>query len=213
MASERRGTFIVFEGPDHVGKTTQVELLQNFLLEKDEKVIALSFPDRSTPIGTILDSFLKGRLHLAPEAAHLLFSANRWELAVSIKRLLATGFTVIVDRYAYSGIAYSVAKKTVSMEWASQSDIGLPAPDVVLYMLMDTKKLAERQGYGDEIFDKIEFQEAVVSAYSVIRANSYEHWYKVDADDTIENIHQRIRDHVLSIIKHNDHVEKKIKFI
>lgn len=47
---------------------------------------------------------------LNDETVHLLFSANRWEKLKEIKELLASGKTLVIDRYAFSGVAYSAAK-------------------------------------------------------------------------------------------------------
>lgn len=47
---------------------------------------------------------------LSDEAIHLLFSANRWERANNIMKLLEAGTTLIVDRYCYSGVAFSASK-------------------------------------------------------------------------------------------------------
>ena len=44
------------------------------------------------------------------EAVHLLFSMNRWEMKKQLTDILASGTNVVCDRYAYSGVAYSVAK-------------------------------------------------------------------------------------------------------
>lgn len=47
---------------------------------------------------------------LSDEAIHLLFSANRWERANHIIKTLEAGTTLVIDRYCYSGVAYSAAK-------------------------------------------------------------------------------------------------------
>lgn len=51
---------------------------------------------------------------LPDEAIHLLFSANRWERAKNIIQSLENGITVIVDRYCYSGVAFSAAKGNIT---------------------------------------------------------------------------------------------------
>ena len=92
---------------------------------------------------------------LSDQTAHLLFLANRWELNNEIIELLNDGYFVILDRYIYSGIAYSLAKyeysKTANnsgviasttaseqmgdVEWLYGPDKGLPKPDLTLSLI------------------------------------------------------------------------------
>lgn len=65
---------------------------------------------------------------------HLLFSANRWEAVKSLKARLNEGETLVCDRYAFSGVAFSAAKGTLDLEWCKNPDRGLPAPDAVIYL-------------------------------------------------------------------------------
>jgi dTMP kinase len=62
----------------------------------------------------------------------------------------------VSDRYAYSGVCYSVAKG-LSFDWCLGADRGLLKPDLVFYIDMSAADLAKRSGYGDERFEKIEF--------------------------------------------------------
>jgi hypothetical protein len=67
-------------------------------------------------------------------AVHLLFSANRWEAVKSLKARLNAGETLVCDRYAFSGVAFTAAKGTLDLEWCKNPDRGLPAPDAVIYL-------------------------------------------------------------------------------
>jgi dTMP kinase len=61
--------------------------------------------------GKTLNEYLQNRdFHYPDEAVHCMFSANRWEMKDEIVRELKAGKTIICDRYAYSGVAYSAAK-------------------------------------------------------------------------------------------------------
>ena len=68
------------------------------------------FPDRSTNIGAIINSYLGCKKELEDHVVHLLFSANRWEMEKEIINTLMSGTSVLIDRYAYSGVAFSAAK-------------------------------------------------------------------------------------------------------
>ncbi|ETS86121.1 hypothetical protein PFICI_04146 [Pestalotiopsis fici W106-1] len=158
-----RGAFIVFEGMDRAGKTTQAKLLQQRCIEEGKNVKFMRFPDRTTPIGQMIDAYLKGQTEIEDHVIHLLFSANRWEAIKSIQTALASGQTIICDRYYHSGIVYSAAKQNPSLplSWAKAPEVGLPRPDLVLFLDLEEQVARERGGWGGEIYEKGEMQRRV----------------------------------------------------
>ncbi|EFZ04241.1 thymidylate kinase domain protein [Metarhizium robertsii] len=159
----KRGAFIVLEGLDRSGKTTQVKLLEQRFVEEGKKVRVMRFPDRTTPIGQMIDAYLKSDVQMEDHVIHLLFSANRWEAVDQIKTLLAAGTTVISDRFYHSGIVYSAAKLNPSLplSWARAPERGLPRPDVVLFLDLDEETARARGGWGGELYEKAEMQKRV----------------------------------------------------
>jgi dTMP kinase len=105
--SAKRGLFVLFEGVDRCGKTTQAKLLTEKLNALGEKAIFMRFPDRDTAIGGQLNAYLARAAELDDHAVHLLFAANRWEKKADILSALRAGTHVVMDRYAYSGVAFS----------------------------------------------------------------------------------------------------------
>jgi len=79
MARQHRGLFVLFEGVDRCGKSTQARLLAEHWARSGQPVVSTRFPDRSTTIGGVINSYLRRELELDDHAVHLLFSANRWE--------------------------------------------------------------------------------------------------------------------------------------
>ncbi|KAL2159049.1 hypothetical protein VTH06DRAFT_2808 [Thermothelomyces fergusii] len=158
-----RGALIVLEGLDRSGKTTQVKLLEQRFVELGRKVKVMRFPDRTTPIGQMIDSYLKSQVEMDDHVIHLLFSANRWEAANTITSLLSAGVTVLCDRYYYSGIVYSAAKQnpTLTLCWARAPEVGLPRPDLVLFLDLDENQAKARGGWGAEAYEKAEMQRRV----------------------------------------------------
>ncbi|RYO77820.1 hypothetical protein DL764_010176 [Monosporascus ibericus] len=158
-----RGAFIVFEGMDRAGKTTQAKLLQVRFIESGREVRFMRFPDRTTPIGRMIDSYLRGQSEVEDHVIHLLFSANRWEAVNKIKAELAAGHTVICDRFYHSGIVYSAAKQlpSLSLSWAKAPEVGLPRPDVVLFLDLEEAVARRRGGWGGEVYEKGEMQRRV----------------------------------------------------
>ncbi|VBB74972.1 Putative thymidylate kinase [Podospora comata] len=158
-----RGALIVLEGLDRSGKTTQVKLLEQRFVELGKSVKVMRFPDRTTPIGQMINSYLTSQTTMSDHVIHLLFSANRWEAASLITSLLSHGTTVICDRYYYSGIVYSAAKHNplLPLSWARSPEVGLPRPDLVLFLDLDELEAKKRGGWGGEVYEKAEMQRRV----------------------------------------------------
>ncbi|OAX85408.1 thymidylate kinase [Emergomyces africanus] len=156
----QRGALIAVEGLDRAGKSTQCAILQKTLQEEGYEVKYRRFPDRTTEIGKLINAYLVGNVHLDDHSIHLLFSANRWEAAAEIQQDISNGITVIVDRYSYSGAVYSAAKNApgLSLEWAWQPEIGLPRPDVWLFLNISPEEAAKRGGYGLEKYENSTLQ-------------------------------------------------------
>lgn len=113
MGSMKRGALIVVEGVDRSGKSTQCKKLVESLEKRLIKAKLLGFPDRSTLTGKLIDDYLRNKdCKLNDHTIHLLFSANRWENFEKMKSLLYDGVTLVIDRYSYSGIVFSGAKKS-----------------------------------------------------------------------------------------------------
>lgn len=199
------GLLIVFEGLDKSGKTTQARLLQQYLESRGMPVALLAFPDRSTPIGGLIDEFLQKRVPLDDHAIHLLFSANRWELAGRMKTLLRDGYFVIVDRYFFSGIAYTMAKNTCDEIWCQWPDVGLPRPDVIFYLDCEIEESGGRRGFGGEIYETATFQGRVKKAYhDMISTQVHFNWQVVPAGLSVPEVREEICKFVESILDARD---------
>jgi len=189
MNGMKRGALIVFEGCDRSGKTTQCLKTCQKLSEEGGKVELLKFPNRTTTIGKMIDNYLKQSVELDDHTIHLLFSANRWESFKYMKDLLMSGTTVIVDRYAYSGVAFTAAKG-LDIEWCRQPDIGLIKPDKVIYMTVTGDQASKRSQFGEERYEKIEFQNKVKKIF--LQLQDQEYWQVVDGDADIETVHSDV---------------------
>ncbi|KAK0497470.1 thymidylate kinase-domain-containing protein [Armillaria luteobubalina] len=204
-----RGAFIVIEGLDRSGKTTQTADLREKLVASGSAVKLHKFPDRTTSIGKMIDSYLQSKSELDDHAIHLLFSANRWELAFTIEDLLESGTTVLCDRYAFSGIAFS-ASKGLPYEWCRSPDIGLPAPDLVLFLDITPEKARERGGYGNERYEEEEMQRRVREQYKRIESENVVQWTTIDAGREREEVAADIWAHVKPLVDRIDHAVAKL---
>lgn len=108
----------------------------------------------------MINAYLQGEAEHSDESMHLLFSANRWEAVQGMLHDLQAGHTIVVDRYAFSGAVYSAAKDNphLSLEWCWNPDIGLPRPDLVLFLDISSENAAKRGGYGEERYEKQDMQ-------------------------------------------------------
>ncbi|TFY71270.1 hypothetical protein EVG20_g1716 [Dentipellis fragilis] len=194
-SSKKRGAFIVIEGLDRSGKSTQAATLVERLQAKHIAVQLQKFPDRTTTIGRMIDSYLRSESDLDDHTIHLLFSANRWELATSIEETLNAGTIILCDRYAFSGIAFS-ASKGLPFEWCRAPDVSLPAPDLILFLDITPEKAKERGGYGEERYEKEETQRKVRQIFGRMAeetAAQYEksnhgRWVTIDASQSLEAV-------------------------
>ena len=111
-----RGIFIAFKGVDCTGKTSLCDgLVEQFIDETYYLVEHFEFPQRHLATGRILDCHLKKEIELDDHVLHHLFSAIRWEVSNLMKQMPTNHTPVFIDCYAVSGIAYSAAKKTLSL--------------------------------------------------------------------------------------------------
>jgi len=193
-----RGALIVLEGGDKCGKSTQCRQLVANLVAKGLKSELWRYPERSTAIGKVINDYLEKKIELEDHAVHLLFSANRWESVPRMKALLASGVTLVVDRYAFSGAAFTGAKAGFDLDWCRTPDIGLPAPDCVVYLTLNPDVAATRGDYGGERYEDTEFQFKVEKNFHKLREES---WRIMDASRSIAEIEADLLSLSLDVIK------------
>ena len=196
MAAKGRGAFICLEGIDHCGKTTHCQLLAEYLRGIGHAVSVVRFPDRETQTGRLIDAYLREHADVDDRAIHLLYSANRWERRAALERELAAGTTLVVDRYAFSGVAYTAAKG-IDVAWCMAPDAGLTAPDVVVYLRVDPAAAAARavgSGKSHERYETEPFQARVARVYaeSLIGRGGVL-WEVVGSSGSVTQTQQQIR--------------------
>ncbi|XP_004701949.1 thymidylate kinase isoform X2 [Echinops telfairi] len=189
----RRGALIVLEGVDRAGKSTQSRKLVAALCAAGHRAELLRFPERSTEIGKLLSSYLEKKSEVEDHSVHLLFSANRWERVPLIRDKLDQGITLVVDRYAFSGVAFTAAKESFSLDWCKQPDVGLPRPDLVLFLQLQLAEATRRGGFGQERYEDRAFQERALGCFQQLMQDPSLVWKTVDASRSIEDVHEEIR--------------------
>ena len=139
---------VVLEGLDGAGKSTQVKKLKEYLERRCPSLEYIHFPRYGAPVyGDLISRFLRGDFGtndtVHPQLVALLFAEDRHGAAPIIKKALAEGRTVLLDRYVYSNIAYQCAKlhnpeeKARLRDWIFNTEFGnfgLPVPDINIFL-------------------------------------------------------------------------------
>jgi dTMP kinase len=182
-------SFIVLEGLDGAGKSTQIRLLQEALGRRGQAFEYLHFPRFDTPIyGELIARFLRGELGAVdavnPYLVALIYAGDRQQAAPLIRRWLSEGKTVIVDRYVASNIAYQCAKLTDPAEkatlgaWIRELEYDrneIPKPDITLFLdvpfAFTQKSLAQNRAGDDREYlrGKADIHEASLDLQQAVR--------------------------------------------
>ena len=195
----RRGLFIVIEGCDRSGKTIIAQRLHKELFERFTlQSKTFRFPHKDTMIGQVLHKHLSGVQLLDGKLSHLLFAANRWEQAGLIKHYLERGLHVIVDRYSYSGAAFSNANYDLNLKWCMTVEADLPAPDCIIYLHVSHCEAIKRHGFGPTTDERKRIQDAV-------RTNFFRlmdpRWKYIDTDQVpLDDVFTQVLEYTLSQI-------------
>jgi dTMP kinase len=185
-------SFIVIEGLDGAGKSTQIKLLGNYLAQKGIACESLHFPRTYSPFfGELIARFLRGELgnleQVDPYVVALLYAGDRKDAADMLKGWLNDNKTIILDRYVYSNIAFQCAKLTSLSEqsklrnWIYELEFNyfaIPKPDLNIFLDVPfnftvSRLTKNREGMDREYLhgsvdiheDNLSFQEKVRQIY------------------------------------------------
>jgi dTMP kinase len=205
-ATTRRGALIVLEGVDRAGKSTQCAKMVDFLQSIGRPAELWRFPDRTTTIGEMINSYLSNATDIDDGCIHLLFSANRWEKKDQMMKKLQQGVTLVVDRYAFSGVAFTAAKGISGLhrEWCMAPDTGLIAPDVVYFLELSPEAAAARGGFGEDRYERPAFQQAVVKEFQHMKDVFSASWRNIDASGSVEEVHDVLKEDLRSVLERVD---------
>jgi len=176
-----KGTLVCFEGLDCSGKTTIVQKLLEILNFEEVKCVSFSFPNTLGPAWNVIQSYQREFIDMEPHAAHLLYSANRWGMQEAIIKYLDSGYVVLLDRYFYSGIAYSCGYAGLDLTWACNVESGLLCPDIVFYMNTNKEIRQSRLNIlnSADRFDTMKIQDKVEAVYKKLITDT---WIIVNGD-------------------------------
>ncbi len=195
--------FISFEGIDFSGKSTQIELLKDYLVEHNKKVEILREPGGTEISEKVRRILLDNKNEkMFAEAELLLFSASRAQLVrEKIRPYLQKGIYVISDRFHDSSTAYQGYGRGIPIEVVMKVHdlaIGETIPDLTLFVDIPVGIANERKKKKSKVkLDRIEladieFYNRVRSGYLEI-ARQEERFKVIDGTQTIETIQNQIK--------------------
>ena len=193
-----KGKFIVLEGPDRCGKSTQAKLLYNYFIAQRQDVVLTREPGGTPTAEKIRQIVLEPGLDVRPMAELLLYEASRAQhTQEKILPALQEGKIVICERYTMSTCAYQGYARGIDLKLIhTVNDIATTGlkPDLTLVFLMSDKYFTSR---GEYLFaDRLEredmqFRQDMRQGYKNL-VSTTENAYLLDADGDVDSIHQQV---------------------
>ncbi|HEX5761989.1 MAG TPA: dTMP kinase [Solirubrobacterales bacterium] len=190
--------FISLEGVDGSGKSTQARLLAEAL---GPQTLAIREPGGTDAAERIRSLLADPALEIDSFAELLLFSAARADLVARVIRpAVEAGRDVVADRFADSSVAYQGGARGLGTSHVlSLVDMTIDGlwPDLTILLRLDPETGLGRAG-GDDRFEAegIDLQRAVAEAYEEIALIARDRVAVVDADGTVEEVHERVMEAV-----------------
>ena len=195
------GKFIVFEGVDHCGKTTQIDLAEKWLTSRGHKVARFREPGGTETGEKIRGVLLDKTISVVPLCEMLLFMASRVQLLEQkIEPALNSGHVVLLDRYWFSTFAYQGIAGHLGGNRVTDLVLllGLRRPDLVIMLDGDPERLASRHlGTSDRIEAKgLEYQREVRDGYHrlALMRDAKDLFRVVNAEGLVEDVHAAVVD-------------------
>jgi dTMP kinase len=209
----RQGVFVVFEGGEGAGKSTQVTLLADALRAQGHDVVVTREPG-ATDVGARIRGLVLDRGNSpSPRAEALLYAADRaHHVATVVRPALARGAAVISDRYVDSSLAYQGAGRTLPVQeisWLSSWATGGLKPDLVVLLDVDPRVGLSRVDSRGGGVDRLEsesrsFHERVRYAFLDLAAADPKRYLVLDAARPPEEIAQAVAQRVTGLLATRD---------
>jgi dTMP kinase len=194
-----RGWFVVIEGIDGAGTTTQTARLEAALAARGRRVHATREPSTG-PVGRLLREILAGQHQPVDDTTlALLFAADRADhLQREIEPQLATGAIVISDRYDHSSLAYQGGSDPAQLDYVLGLNARARRPELTVFLDLPVEVAAARRaadGRPQELFDRLETQRRVAAAYHAVVARLRARGERIEVLDgtrPLDDLHQQI---------------------
>ena len=193
-----KGLVITFEGADGCGKTTQIELLKEYLTKKGEDVLLTREPGAKGLGEKLREILLNYDGDVSPVCESFLFLADRAQhVDCIIKPALKDGKIILCDRHTDSTVAYQGYGRGLDLERINMLNAiatsGLK-PDLTIVFDVDIETSMQRVGKEKDRMESagVEFFNKVRRGYLEIAKNEPDRVKVINSSDTIENIHKKV---------------------
>jgi len=194
----KKGLFITFEGADGCGKTTQIELLNKYLVEKGYETLLTREPGAKGLGVKLREILLNYDGEVSPNCESFLFLADRAQhIDCIIKPALEEGKIILCDRHTDSTVAYQGYGRGLDIERINYlnniATSGLK-PDLTIVFDIDVETSMKRVGKNKDRMESagIEFFNKVREGYLQIAEKEPNRVKIINSSDTIENIHKKV---------------------
>jgi len=188
------GKFIVVEGLDGAGATSQIKLLAQYLKKEKNKVHITREPTQYL-IGGLIKSWLANDWKSTPECLQLLFTADRaYHLDKEIIPLLKKGITVISDRYFFSTLAYGLLE-IEDKKWLFDINNKFLLPNFVIFVDSSPEVCIQRikdERFSVELFEKLEKLKKVRKSYLEV-LKEFKNIHIINGDKSIEDVFSDVK--------------------
>lgn len=187
-----KGTFIVIEGIDGTGKSTQAKRLGEWFRSQGREVVLSYEPTHGQWGKQLRDSMTQGRLS-ADKELELFIKDRKQHIATLIQPALDAGKVVILDRYYFSTMAYQGARGFDPQTIRERNEAFAPRPDLLLILDLDVDTAHRRIGVRGDSANEFEQREILTKCREIFLSLKHEDFAKViDANAGMDEVTQKI---------------------
>lgn len=194
------GKFIVFEGLDGSGQSTQAALLKDFLAGKGFEVVLTKEPTKDSQASREIRETLDKKIEITPQKLQELFTQDRREHLLNlIMPALKEGKMVISDRYFFSTFAYGVSSG-LELDWLIKINDEFLVPDLTFILKAKPETCVariEKRGSAKTLFEETKKLERVWKTYAVL-PERIENAYIIDGEKTVNGVFGDVKSFVHS---------------
>ncbi len=209
MSTENKGRFVVFEGIDGSGKSTQIQQIHH-QLEKSKYPVTSTFEPTDGPIGSLIRQMLAGKVEVDQRTIASLFAADRTDHLVNrekgVRAMVDQGRVVLCDRYYFSSYAYHALY--MKMDWVIQANAlnaEILRPDATIFIDVDPQTclkriLATRDSL--DMYEKIDILKQVRDNYFLAfdRLGNEEKVIIIDGNDNQSRVAEKIWEQIQELL-------------